>query len=366
MNASMNPGPGDGGSSTREEYAVRVSLAVAAILITILGICGNSLVILSVALSKKLQTATNIFVTNLAVADFLTCTVVPWNVVALLSNTWPVAEWVCALAAFTLFLCIGCSVWNLASIAINRLLVITLPASTFQKIFTRRHLVIMVSLTWFIPALVIGIPVLIGLSELGYDEENGTCSDKARGMGGRLYHVAIQAIVLLFIPMIIIIFCYVKVFIHVRAHTQQMIRSSLSSVRNTPVLRQKVKTRNKQQVFRVQTEISKNSFYVVCAFLCCVIPFAVTLAVLQQGQRIASVILLASACINPFVYAIKHPHFKKVFMKILYCKWHEIPGRPEFLRSHMSTDRRMSINSTRRWSNASHIKRPSSSIDDIL
>ncbi len=324
------------------EQAARITLATIAILVTILGIFGNSLVILSVGLSQKLQNATNVFVTNLAVADLLTCCAIPWNVVALLSfDGWPVAEWLCAVAAFTLFLCIGCSVWNLASIAINRYFVITLPVIKFRKLYTKRNLVVMVVLTWFVPALVIGVPIVAGAAELGYDEEHGTCSDKGSGMKTRFIHVAVQALVLLFIPMIIIVVCYVKIYFHVRTHTKHMAIKASESVRNTPVLRQKVRNRNKQRMFRLQTEITKNSFYIVCAFLVCIIPFAITLSVFQEGSRYASIALLANAALNPLIYSVKHPYFKKIFYNILRCEWHSIPGRPNFLRQ--TSDRRLSL-----------------------
>ncbi|XP_072042642.1 melatonin receptor type 1B-B-like [Amphiura filiformis] len=337
---------GEEGEISLGEYSARIALAVIGILVTILGLFGNSLVILSVGLSRKLQNATNVFVTNLAVADLMTCSIIPWNVVALLSfDGWPVAEWLCAVAAFTLFLCIGCSIWNLANIAINRYFVITLTAIKFKQIYTKCNLVVMVVLTWFLPALVIGVPVLAGAAELGYDEAHGTCSDKARGMKSRYIHVIVQALVLLFAPMTIIITCYVRIYLHVRAHTRQMTIKATESVRNTPVLRQKVRTRNKQRMFRLQTEITKNSFYIVCAFLICIIPFAVTLSVYQEGSRYASIILLANAALNPLIYSIKHPYFKKVFFNILKCEWQSIPGRPDFLRQ--PNERRLSLSSFR-------------------
>ena len=332
------------------EHTARIVLATIAILITILGLFGNSLVILSVGLSRKLQNATNVFVTNLAVADLLTCSVIPWNIVALLSDGWPVPEWICALAAFLLFLCVGCSIWNLANIAINRYFVITLPVLKFKERYSRRKLIVMVVLTWFVPALVIGVPILAGVSQLGYDEKHGTCSDKTRGMQSHFGHVLVQALVLFIIPMIIIVVCYIKIYCHVRIHMRQMATKAKNSVKNTPVLRQKVKTQNKQRMFKLQTEITKNSFYIVCAFLICVIPFAVTLSVYQEGSRYASIILLANAALNPLIYSIKHPHFKKVFFKILRCQWHSIPGRPDFLRQPISNDRRLSMSNDKRLS----------------
>ena len=51
-------------------------------LIAFVGIIGNSMIIVAIAFSKKLQTSTNVFVTSLAVTDLLTC----WAVIIGLCN----------------------------------------------------------------------------------------------------------------------------------------------------------------------------------------------------------------------------------------------------------------------------------------
>ena len=52
-------------------YGARVFVAIAVLIICLLGIVGNSTVLIAVALSCRLQTITNVFVANLSVADLL-------------------------------------------------------------------------------------------------------------------------------------------------------------------------------------------------------------------------------------------------------------------------------------------------------
>ena len=70
-------------------YGERVFGAIIVIIVSVVGIFGNSMIILSVIISKKLRTSTNAFVVNLGVADLLTCLFLPWFAVALLGqNGW--------------------------------------------------------------------------------------------------------------------------------------------------------------------------------------------------------------------------------------------------------------------------------------
>ena len=74
-------------------YGVLVSMACVWIVVAVLGITGNTMVILSAILSNHVRTMTNVLVVNLSVADLWTCLSLPWTSVALLSDgTWPLAS----------------------------------------------------------------------------------------------------------------------------------------------------------------------------------------------------------------------------------------------------------------------------------
>ena len=80
--ANLTPEPpGDFILSTSAQYIFASFL----ILTSVTGIAGNSLVILSVFLSAKLQTKTNVFVVTLAFCDLLTCASIPFDVVSLVT-----------------------------------------------------------------------------------------------------------------------------------------------------------------------------------------------------------------------------------------------------------------------------------------
>ena len=104
------------------------------------------MIILAVSFSRKLQTATNAFVTNLAVADLLTSFILIWYTVgALGKGDWPIpqAYWICEVTGFSIVASIGTSTHNLAIIALNRLIRIQNPIGTEKYL----HLVGLLSLS---------------------------------------------------------------------------------------------------------------------------------------------------------------------------------------------------------------------------
>ena len=84
-NDSMNTDTSEVHGELLYSYGERIFIAICWLLITIIGTTGNSMVIIAVICSRKLQTATNVFVVSLATADLLTNLFVFWSVVALLS-----------------------------------------------------------------------------------------------------------------------------------------------------------------------------------------------------------------------------------------------------------------------------------------
>ncbi|XP_022091517.1 beta-4C adrenergic receptor-like [Acanthaster planci] len=311
-----------------DDMRQRIVVSCLFALISVLGTAGNSLVIVAVILSRKLRTATNVFVVNLSLADLFTCLVLPWNVVALLSpDGWPIDGAVCAIAAVVIFTCVSCSVYTLAAIAINRFVIITRPMHKYKAYYSRWKLVLMVVLTWGISLFIAVIPLLFGLGELGYDDKYGTCTHKTSHPLSDYYSLT-QALLIYPVPMVTIVVCYVAVFRHVRNHarniTEQADSSSTQSQFTQPVRRE---SSHRQNISRRQVEITKNLFYVVCAFILCITPYCAALVIPRSEPFIpwAGAIILANSCINPAIYATKHPYFKQVIGAIVRCRLSAIP-----------------------------------------
>ncbi|XP_022079998.1 alpha-1D adrenergic receptor-like [Acanthaster planci] len=329
------------------DYNQRVTVAFIYFIISILGSFGNAMVILAVCLSHRLRTITNVFVVSLSVADMLTCVVLPFNAANLLDSDLDsslLPEWICKAVAMVLYVCGGCSLYTLAAIAINRYILITKPVRTYRSLYSRRKTAVMVAVTWFVPFLVAFVPPLFGLGELGYAEKYGGCTHKTSNPLSHIYSI-VQAVLFYPGPMTIIIICYVKIFRYVQRHCRQLASShaggSLSSVRkgdtnsdgnpNGPCKLEQ------QLASRKQINITKNLFCVVLAFAICVSPFGIALMIPPSDPFIpwAAAILVLNSCVNPIIYATKHPHFRDVFRLMLRCQCSTIRPKNNFVRRNV-------------------------------
>ncbi|XP_038053930.1 alpha-1D adrenergic receptor-like [Patiria miniata] len=341
------------------DYKQRVIVAIMYLIVILLGTVGNSLVILAVILSKKLRTTTNTFVVSLGVADLSTCLVLPWSVVAMLSmNGFPGGEWVCSVTVVVQATAFGCSTYTLASIALQRLLLIKWPMTIHPVIYTPRKIGVWLAVAWCIPLLVTLIPPLADVGAVGYNKKYHLCGFPSTHSRSKDYDL-ILVFVLYPIPLITIIVCYILIWKHLRNHaktvttpessaklvtTHMTVESQSVATVNTCSNHARTSTQGtfrKSQMSRRMTEITKNMFYIVCAFMLCVTPYAICL--LKDGTDpflpYALAILLFNSCVNPLIYATKHRDFKTVFRCILRHKWEDIPEPSDFLKTLISGER---------------------------
>ncbi|XP_022079890.1 melatonin receptor type 1B-A-like [Acanthaster planci] len=291
----------------------RIIVGILYLTVSVLGIVGNFLVILAVLLSRKLRTTTNTFVVNLSVADLLTCLVIPWDAVASLGkNGLPVSEWVCGVVAVVQFTTVGCSIFTLASIGLNRLLLITQPTVTYRKIYTPKKIVIWLTLTWLIPLLVTAIPPSLNIGAVGYNARYRFCGSVTSHPLYNTYNIIIGSV--LYPTPFIIIICYVLIWRHIYRHSKRLrnpaasvqFMASESSQSQSAIPTTTVASAGRAQnssITRYQTDITKNVFYIICAFVVCLGPFAVcpSFRGCDPAVPYTAAILFANSCINPLL-----------------------------------------------------------------
>lgn len=328
---------------TFDDERQRIILACIFAVISFMGTFGNSLVILAVLCSRKLRTTTNVFVVSLAVADLLTCVFLPWNIVSILSfEEWPIHDCFCVVAAIVMYTCVGCSVYTLAAIALNRYTLITRRLHIYRRFFNTPKTVFMVAITWLLPLLYSLIPVVSGLGELGYDSKYSTCTHKTNHPLSDYYSL-VQSIVIYPVPLVIITVCYASVFTYVRNHAKSITEGPDNSTSSHTSHSQKrressLPNRSTSVISRRQIKITQNLFYVVCAFVICITPYCLSLIVPRSEPVVpwAGALILVNSCINPLIYGTKHPQFKRVMGAILTCRFRNIPEPAHFLRATQS------------------------------
>ena len=427
----------------------RILIAIILLIASVAGTFGNSLVILSVLLSRKLRSPTNVFVVNLSVADLLTCLALPWNIVALLSfDGWPIADWVCSVAAVILYIPVFTSVITLASIGVNRLIIITQPVHVYRKIFCTKVLYIWIILLWLYPFIFTVIPPFAAdFGALGYNARFHSCSSMSSNEYSDEYDLMTVALIYP-TSFLTILVSYIGIFVHVKKKANKLhknpdcpTRASVSkdsiavpvnqdsttslplstnnvleanpdesisvltqlpipketSFTELPVLKavsqlkkdkhsfksnslptlksqcksstdtgscmslnfikmsqngdskstlqrniggrggttlERIgntikKTISLKRLSRRELVITKNMFYVVIAYVICLTPFVFCLIIDTKLSTIlipySVALIFCNSCINPAIYAVKHPYFKKIFSHLVRFQWYKIP-----------------------------------------
>ncbi|ESO88161.1 hypothetical protein LOTGIDRAFT_126576 [Lottia gigantea] len=118
----------------------------------IVGSIGNFLVCFVVWRSKHMQTVTNLFIVNLAVADFLVVVIcLPPTVLQEITETWFFGELMCKIAIFLQTMSVCCSVLTLCAISVERYYAICDPLKA--RISFRKVIVTIIAI-WIASALV--------------------------------------------------------------------------------------------------------------------------------------------------------------------------------------------------------------------
>ncbi|XP_003729550.1 lateral eye opsin-like [Strongylocentrotus purpuratus] len=309
---------------------------VAAILFVfaLIGLFGNALVIISVIVSRKLRTITNVLVVNLAFADFMACTYLPFQSAGLLSQTgrYPLHETVCAAVAAVGYISACCSVYTLVAIAFVRWYVITRSIRGHQGLHTPKKIAIMVVIIWIFSISFMIIPPVLGIGTLGYSEYYSICSLTDTNELDD-YYVVLQG-TLVAIALLLTLVFYIRILWHVLRHNKQFrdkyavdedtgsksteahqnkASSSMAAGSRPPMIK---------AINRKEIEITKNLFMVVCVFMLCFLATVVNFII--PGTSVftlySTMILFANSIFNPIIYGLKHPNFQEVFNKILCCR----------------------------------------------
>ncbi len=191
------------------------------IFISVVGTLGNTLIIFSVILNKNLQKTSNIFLVNLAVADIIVTSIIdPFAAVGLINNAdfFTNHPLLCLVLGVVVIFCCAWSTWLIAAISLERYLHICYPY-LYQKIFTAQTTPYIVIALW----LIAGIVTLPNLAIGGYPyyiERELICNYDFSDT----YLVLISVACGVFIPMLIILFCYFGIYSALRQSKQRMLQ----------------------------------------------------------------------------------------------------------------------------------------------
>jgi hypothetical protein len=192
-------------------------------LLCILTIIGNLVVILTVCLVRKLQTASNILIVSLAVSDiFVGLIIMPLAMVPEIANRWILGSIMCDIWTSTDVLLCTASILNFLVISIDRYFIINHPFK-YAPMRKVKLLSLMIAGVWILSALV-SLPPVLGWGRRKVDPD--VCV-----VNPNLDYQIFATSLSFYIPLIVVLIIYANIY-----RTAQSAMDTRSSVQMSQFL----------------------------------------------------------------------------------------------------------------------------------
>lgn len=285
-----------------------------------LAVFGNLLVMISVLHFKQLHSPTNFLIASLACADFLVgVTVMPFSMVRSVESCWYFGDRFCTLhsccdAAF----CYS-SLFHLCFISIDRYIAVTDPLLYPTK-FTVSVSGLCISISWILPIVYSGAVFYTGVSDDGMEE----LVSALNCIGGCQIVVnqdwVLVDFLLFFIPTLVMIILYSKIFLVAK---QQAIK-----IENIGSKAKSSSESYKARVAKRERKAAKTLGVTVLAFMISWLPYTIDSLIDAFMGFITPAYVYEICCwcayynsaMNPLIYALFYPWFRKAIEVILSGK----------------------------------------------
>ncbi|XP_041815272.1 trace amine-associated receptor 1-like [Chelmon rostratus] len=275
--------------------------------LSVVTVCGNLLVIISIVYFKQLHVPTNYLILSLAVADLSVGVLVfPSSMAVTVTSCWYHEGLFCKVrGSFDVTLSTA-SILNLCCISIDRYYAVCQPLAYRSKI-NDRAIGIMILVSWGVAAL-IGIGIVIA----GFNQ--GKCEESC--LIDALISTTLACIFSFYIPVIIMLCIYLKIFI--------VAQKQANSIQNTSCQSSKSGT----TVSKMERKATKTLAIVMGVFLLCWTPYFLCMIFQPLTYDITPVAVietlnwftLSNSMLNPFIYAFFYSWFRSAFRMIISGK----------------------------------------------
>ncbi|XP_010886834.1 alpha-1D adrenergic receptor [Esox lucius] len=307
----------------------------------LVAIVGNILVILSVFCNRHLQTVTNFFIVNLAIADLLLSIIVlPFSASLEVFGCWVFGRVFCNIWAAVDVLCCTASILSLCIISIDRYIGVK-HCLKYPSIMTEKKAAVILVVVW-VSSMVISIGPLLGWKEPPPTDESVCRITEEPG------YALFSSLFSFYLPLMVILVMYFRVYVVARRTTKSL-EAGVKRERNKSmevVLRIHCRSviedtsKSKHHPFRSSLSVrlvkfsrekkaAKTLAIVVGMFILCWLPFFFVLPLgsffpaLKPSDVVFKVIFWLgyfNSCINPFIYPCSSKEFQRAFTRLLRCQ----------------------------------------------
>lgn len=283
---------------------------------TLVGSVGNMATIVALLRSRKLRrNSANLFVVNLAAADFIFCAFnLPLNASKWYNQEWVLGTTLCRLFPFLFYGNLAVSIMNLLMITINRYFAIV-HNHLYQNVYRKWNVAAMMAFCWIFSFGLLTPQLLGKWGEFGYKNTTFSCSFKEKeGKNSQPYLFVIGVGV----PLCIMVPCYLCIF--------YTVRKSRALVRKYSGTKNNRQPRSQQKRFRRDDrKLTKMMLVVFLSFLGCNLPAVVVNFALSHQQMatlhvIGFILTWTSCIINPVIYAFSNRNYRQAYKALVGCQ----------------------------------------------
>ncbi|XP_058612332.1 trace amine-associated receptor 13c-like [Onychostoma macrolepis] len=283
--------------------SVYVILYVAAAAVSLLTVCGNLLVIISVSHFKQLHTPANILILSLAVADLLVGVfVMPLHLSWVIESCWTSGPVMCSALKIVNFQATSVSVHTVALIAVDRFLALSSPFLYSEKI-SPTVICIATLFNWLF-SLIYNLILLFVNGNFTDVTCPGECIAIIDGVSS-----FVDLIIVFLMPCTLIIILYTHVFVIAKRHATAI--RALQVHNSTGSSKNRVSDKSERKAAILLGIL-------VIVFLLCLLPYYIcSLVIPYSGDdlfHVRDVTVMAfflNSTINPIIYALFYPWFQK-------------------------------------------------------
>ena len=275
-------------------------------LLVLLGILGNSLLLVSLYRKPRLKSSTGILIAALAMTDLLNACIpgaLFWS--SLTTGKMSFSNFGCKISGFFMHFLTYASMATMALTAINRYVCVLKP-SVSKKAFSYNRSMFFIASLWVFIAVVVFLPIVSGSSTFAFNPVMAACVMKFTNRSAEIgYTFSIVAFFVVWC-LIIISVCYFRVSRFIRHHNMNAI----------------------SQLSTQEINLTKALFVLVFTFAALWIPafLMIVLSRLVLKAKLPRQFVLAvphliylSSALNPWIYGVMCPAVRNKMKKTLFA-----------------------------------------------
>ncbi|KAM5221549.1 melatonin-related receptor [Ctenodactylus gundi] len=281
----------------------------AMILTTVVGLIGNSMVILAVTKNEKLRNSGNIFVVSLSVAHMLVA-IYPYPLMlrAMSVGHWDLSLLQCQMVGLLTGLSVVGSIFSIMAIAINRYCYVC-HSRQYEQIFSVRNTFIFLAVTWIMSILAVLPNMYIGTIE--YDPRTYTCTFSY--LAKPVFALSVVGMHFI-LPLLVVGYCYLKMWMRVlAARAAQNAGDQCADVRH------------------FVTTFVIFLFFAVCWCPVNVLTVLEAASPKEKASKIPNWLFLAAcfianfnSCLNAVIYGVFNENFRREYCTIFHAMRHPV------------------------------------------